>query len=378
MGKRLLSIVALACLGWQAARGAPASAQEMASASAGASTRQAAPAVPSAPAAPADGASAAAPANVATTAAVTAAVTAAAPATVVVSGRRPGPGVWKVSRGAHVMWVFGTYAPLPDKMEWDSGRIERLVARSQEVLKPPVAKAHIDFLRGLLALPGLIGIKKNPDGEVLQDVLPLDVYAHWTQLKARYLGDDDGIEHDRPIFAGEALMRAGLKQNGLTLDGGVLATIERIAKKNKVKLSDSGIDVMLDDPRQLVKDFKTSHVDDIVCLTQTLDTLDHDLETMRIHANAWANGNVAEIRTLDFAQRQDTCMDAVLNSAFANDSTALRQMRDGLRSAWLRTAEKSLAANPSTFAVLEMRDLAGPHGYLAALQAKGYSVESPR
>jgi hypothetical protein len=301
-----------------------------------------------------------------------------APATVVVTGRRPGPGVWKVSKGAHVMWVFGTYSPLPDKMEWDSGRIERLVAVSQEVLKPPVAKAHIDFLRGLTALPGLIGIKKNPDGAVLHDVLPPDVYARWARLKAKYIGNDDGIEHDRPIFAGEALMRAGLKQNGLSLDGGVVDAIERIARKNKVKLSDSGIDVMLDDPRRLVKDFKTSRVDDIVCLTQTLGALDNDLETMRIHANAWANGNVADIRKPDFAQRQDTCMDAVLNSAFAHDSTALRQMRESLRSAWIKTAEQSLASNLSTFAVLEMRDLAGPSGYLLALQAKGYAVESPK
>ena len=48
-----------------------------------------------------------------------------APATVVVEGRRPGPGVWKVSKGDHVMWVFGLYSPLPQKMEWDSARVER-------------------------------------------------------------------------------------------------------------------------------------------------------------------------------------------------------------------------------------------------------------
>lgn len=45
------------------------------------------------------------------------AVPEAAPATVVVEGRRPGPGVWKVSKDGHVMWVFGTYSPLPQKME---------------------------------------------------------------------------------------------------------------------------------------------------------------------------------------------------------------------------------------------------------------------
>ena len=126
----------------------------------------------------------------------------AVPATVVVEGRRPGPGVWKVSKGTHVMWVFGTYSPLPQKMQWDASRVERLVAKSEEVLMPPVAKAHIGFFRGLTALPSLIGIKRNPDDAVLHDVVPSDVYAHWTLLKAKYIGNDDGVEHYRPVFAG--------------------------------------------------------------------------------------------------------------------------------------------------------------------------------
>ena len=307
-----------------------------------------------------------------------ASVEVAAPATVVVSGRRPGPGVWKVSgRGGHVLWVFGTYSPLPAKMEWDTARIERLVSRSQEVLKPPIAKAHIGFFSGLTALPELIGIKKNPDDAQLRDVLPAELYTHWTALKEKYIGADSGIEHYRPLFAGEELMLAGVKKNGLTFGTEVIGKIEKIAKKNKVRVSDSGYDVVLDDPRKLVQEFKTSQVDDVACLASTLDTLDVDLETMRLRANAWANGNIAEIRSLDYADRQDTCLDAVLGSSFVKDAAGLRQMRERLRASWLRTAEKSLASNASTFAVLEMRDIVGPKGYLAALQAKGYAVESP-
>jgi hypothetical protein len=308
------------------------------------------------------------------------AVTAATPvpATVVVSGRRPGPGVWKVAnRGGHVLWVFGTYSPLPAGMDWDTARIERLVSRSQEVLKPPIAKAHIGFFSGLTALPELIGIKKNPDDAVLRDVLPPELYTHWAALKEKYIGDDGGVEHYRPLFAGEELMLAGVKKNGLSFGTEVFGKIEKIAKKNKVRVSDSGYDVVLDDPRKLVQEFKTSQVDDVACLASTLDTLDVDLDTMRLRANAWANGNIAEIRSLDYADRQDTCLDAVLGSSFVRDATGLRQMRERLRTAWLKTAEKSLAANASTFAVLEMRDIVGPKGYLAALQAKGYVVESP-
>ena len=302
----------------------------------------------------------------------------AVPATVVVEGRRPGPGVWKVSKGTHVMWVFGTYSPLPQKMQWDAARVERLVAKSQEVLMPPVAKAHIGFFSGLTALPSLIGIKRNPDDAVLRDVVPADVYAHWTVLKDKYIGNDDGVEHYRPIFAGEELLLAGLKKSGLSYGGEVLGTIEDIAKKNKVKLSDSGYDVMLDDPRKLVRDFKNSQVDDLVCFTRTLDSLDVDLETMRVRANAWANGDIGEIRGLNFAERQDACLDAILNSSIAKDAAALRQMRERLRTSWLKAAEKALAANASTFAVLEIQDIVGPTSYLTGLQARGYAVESPR
>jgi hypothetical protein len=302
----------------------------------------------------------------------------AVPATVVVEGRRPGPGVWKVSKGTHVMWVFGLYSPLPQKMEWDASRVERLVAKSQEVLSPPVAKAHIGFFRGLTALPSLIGIKRNPDDAVLHDVVPPDVYDHWTVLKAKYIGNDDGVEHYRPVFAGEELLLAGLKKSGLSYGGDVLDTIQDIAKKNKVKMSDSGYDVMLDDPRKLVRDFKNSQVDDLVCFTKTLDTLDTDLESMRVRANAWANGDIAEIRGLNFAERRDACLDAVLNSSIAKDAAALRQMRERLRTSWLKAAEKALANNATTFAVLEIQDIVGPTSYLAGLQAKGYAVESPR
>jgi hypothetical protein len=302
----------------------------------------------------------------------------AAPATVVVEGRRPGPGVWKVSKDGHVMWVFGTYSPLPRKMEWDSSRVERLIAHSQEVLMPPYASGHVGFFRGLTLLPSLIGIKKNPDGAHLKDLVPPDVYARWAGLKAKYIGDDEGVEAYRPMFAGEELMRAGWKKHGLESGGIVLGAIETIAKKNKVKLSQSGYEFTLDDPRKMVKDFKKSQMDDVACFTKTLDSLDGDIDAMGVRANAWANGNIAEITSLKYKEREDACNHAVLDSAFAKDTAELQQMPARLRESWLKAAEKALAANASTFAILEMGDVLDPKGYLADLQARGYTVESPK
>jgi hypothetical protein len=302
----------------------------------------------------------------------------AAPARIVVSGRRPGPGLWKVSKGNHVMWVFGLYSPLPQKMEWDAGRVERLVAQSQEVLKPPVANLEVGFFRSLTLLPGMIGMKKNPDGARLHDILPADVYARWTTLKSKYIGDDKGVEAYRPFFAGEELLQAALKKTGLSQGYEVRKQIETIAEKNKVKLSFSGIEMEVENPNRLLKDFKKGQMEDVACFTRTLDSLEADVETMRVRANAWANGDIAEINALDYRERDDACNDAVLNASFAKNDKAFQNVPERVREAWLKKAEQSLAVNATTFAMLQMKNIVDPAGYLAALQARGYTVESPK
>jgi hypothetical protein len=302
----------------------------------------------------------------------------AVPATVVVEGRGPGPGVWKVSKGDHVMWVFGLYAPLPQKMEWDAARVERLVARSQEVLLPPGASIEMSWFRELTLLPSMIGMEKNPDGARLQDVVPADAYAHWQVLKDKYIGKDDGIERDRPIFAADKLLNAGLKKNGLAPNNDVRGQIGKIAGQNKVKLTPTMLQLELDDPRRTLKEFKRTQMADLGCFTKTLERLDSDIEAMRVRANAWANGNIAEIARLDFAARDEACGDALLNSEMAKTTPAFQNVRERIRANWMKAAETSLAHNTSTFALLMMKDLVGPANYLADLQAKGYTVESPK
>jgi predicted NUDIX family NTP pyrophosphohydrolase len=302
----------------------------------------------------------------------------AAPATVVVEGRRPGPGVWKVSKGDHVMWVFGTYSPLPQKMDWDAARVERLVGKSQEVLTRPGARMEVGFFRGLTLLPTAIGIDKNPDGATLRDVLPADVYARWQVLKGKYIGEDDGIERRRPIFVADTLLSRGLSKSGLTQNTGVEEQIEKAAKRDKVKVTSTTLGMDVDDPRALMKEFKKSQMEDVACFTKTLDRLEGDIDAMRVRANAWANGNIAEISSLDYAERDKACNDAIFNSEFARNSPAFQHLPERIRANWMKVAEKALADNTSTFALLPMKDVIGPQSYLADLQAKGYTVESPK
>ncbi|CAN7601450.1 TraB/GumN family protein [Pseudoduganella sp. LjRoot289] len=296
---------------------------------------------------------------------------------ILVAGQRPGPGLWKVSKDEHVLWVFGTYGPLPQKMVWRSQQVETILAQSQEVLEEPGASAHVGWLRGITLLPYVIGIKKNPDGATLKDVLPADVYARWQTLKGKYLGDNDGIERERPIFAAETLYRAGLKHAGLSNGYEVRAAIDQQIKKNKLKVTSPRIELEVDDPARMIRKFKNSPLEDVACFSKTLERLESDLDAMRVRANAWSKGDLAGIQKLSFADHRAACDDAMRNAAFVKDQPAFKDMEARARAAWMAAAEKALAANASTFAMLHLKDILGPQGYIAALEARGYKVESP-
>jgi uncharacterized protein YbaP (TraB family) len=297
--------------------------------------------------------------------------------TILVVGQRPGPGLWKISKGEHVLWVFGTYSPLPRNMEWRSQQVESILAQSQEYLTPPTASANVGFFRSLTLLPHAIGFKKNPDGAQLKDLLPDDVYARWQLLKQKYIGENEGIERERPIFVADELFRKGLEQAGLSAGYDVRKAIEKIVKKNKIKTTVSDVELAVDDPAQLLKDFKKSPLDDVACFAKTLDRLETDIEAMRVRANAWAKGDLETIQKLSYADRELACQSAVTNSAFFKQQPGLRSMEERLQDAWVATAEKSLGANASSFAILPLRDILAPNGLVAVLRAKGYQVEAP-
>jgi hypothetical protein len=297
--------------------------------------------------------------------------------TVLLVGQRPGPGLWKVSKGDHVLWVFGSYSPLPEKMEWRSQQVETILAQSQEYLKPPHAKFEIGFFRGLTMLPTLIGLEKNPDGASLQNVLPTDLYARWLPLKAKYLADNTGVERQRPIFAAQSLYEAGLKQSGLTRGFDVDKKISKLVQQYKLKVTDPVVVLDTSNARAALQDFKKSQLADTVCFTQTLDRLETDLDAMRGRANAWAKGNIEAIEKLHFPDPKTACDDAMLNAEFVKKQPALQNVRQRVQSAWLDAAEKALESNSSSFAVLNLYDIVGEKSYLGQLKAKGYDVVSP-
>ncbi len=60
-----------------------------------------------------------------------------------VLGNAPGPRLWKVTKGDHVLWLLGTLDHVPKRMSWHSNEVEQALRHSQQVLTSvPGVSAH--------------------------------------------------------------------------------------------------------------------------------------------------------------------------------------------------------------------------------------------
>ncbi|PPV06088.1 TraB/GumN family protein [Xanthomonas bromi] len=296
----------------------------------------------------------------------------------VVRGVQPGPGLWKVSKGDHLLWILGTQSPLPKRLQWQSTEVETIIGQSQQVLMAPTIELDVGmgFFGKLTLLPSAMKAMKNEDGRELREVLPPDLYARWSVVKARYIGSDRSVERKRPMLAAGELYQAALKRSGLARAPVIWSVVERAARRAGIKPTPTALDYKIADPRQVLKEFRAGGMNDIECFRSILVTVERDLPTMVERANAWSVGDLEALRQLPREDPQAACMNAVASSGAAK-KRGIDDLERRMRDHWLRIATAALQRHRSTFAVLSISRLTAPDGYLARLQALGYDVEAP-
>jgi hypothetical protein len=275
-----------------------------------------------------------------------------------------------------VLWILGTQTPLPKKMNWRAGAVEKIIAQSQEVLADASAEINVGIFHALILLPSILSARKNEDGGKLRNILPADLYARWSALKAKYIGRDNGVERLRPMFAARELYEKAIDKSGLSDRNQVWQVIERAAKADHVRITMPRVTIPLDDPKQAIRDFKSTAGDlDVACLAITITRLETDLDAMRQRANAWAIGDLDALKKLPYPDQRAACLTAVASNANLRGHIDDAQARTD--EAWLAAAEKALTQNRSTFAVLSITKLVKVDDRLAALRARGYEIEIP-
>lgn len=298
--------------------------------------------------------------------------------TLVVSGTMPGPGLWKVSRDGHTMWILGTVQPVARRMEWESDAVAERIAAAQTVLLPPGVKFDTGMgrLRSMMLIPTLLGARKNPDGDKLVEHVPPEDYARWLVLKQKYLGRDRGVEKRRPIFAAQELYQAAVEKSGLRFKGMVSPLIDKITKKHGIPTHRPRIEITISDPKAVLRRFRETALDDAECFRKTLDHLESDLEKMRIRANAWARGDMLTLREVTYEDQSQACTEAMLESGIAREQ-GIDDLPERVEAAWLEAAETIISERQTSFAALPIGHLVATDGYLAKLAARGYTIEAP-
>ena len=288
--------------------------------------------------------------------------------TVTVTGVQPGPGLWKVSRGDHVLWILGTLDELPGRIRWQALEVRQRIAQSQQVLAAPVVRIHadIDYFDKLAF---------NPTGRKLQDVVPPDDYVKWLRLKAAYLGQDDSIESHRPIFAAIRLYLVAMERADLS--GTVIEpVISDALKQHHLGLTPVVYRADPIGPPDAVRNFDLTQADDLRCFEETLDHLAGDVELIRSRANAWALGDLDRLQQLPMSDQLDVCRTVLVESG-AMRKLGAAELHANVQAVWVAAASHALATDKVSFALLPMEDLLGQDNYLAALQTQGDQVELP-
>jgi hypothetical protein len=320
---------------------------------------------------------------------------------VVVVGRTPGPPLWKVSNGEHVLWILPLVDLYPRKMEWESGRVEKLIGESQEFITRPGVANGIATANPLLLARALRLYKtmtRLPDNKTLADVLPPDLHQRFEILKAHNFPKDSGIERMTVSAATNSLQQEILEQENL---GPMRMDISRWLKGNKtIVRTDTSVGkvhgITAKELKALTATMKEVTATpayaeaEVACFEDILAYFEKDLEPVRRRANAWAEGRVDDLvdPAPPFGELGD-CMDSIFASAelpamqklvkdypgLESLATDRAEMREKSRLKWLDAAESALSRNATTFSMLPVNDIVDKTGLVAQLEAKGYKVE---
>lgn len=293
---------------------------------------------------------------------------------VLVTGERPGPALWKVTHKRNTLWILPTFGPLPARLVWRSRHVEEVIRDSQAVYADArVASARISDRR---ADERLWKALSNVDGKLLWDVMPPDLYQQFQDLNTRYVGAERvAYEHFRPFQATDLLRERAMQRLTLTSDGGVPATVQRLAAKYRVKFMAPRPIEGREWNKVIAELDKTPREADIACAKARLDRLETDLRESVDRANAWSRGDVQSLRE-DPGLYMDN-MDIAVCAQFFRHMKFVRERMQDLRKNSYATYVRALKKNRSTLILVSITDMFDANGVIAKFMADGYQVEEP-
>lgn len=281
---------------------------------------------------------------------------------VLVVGEHPGPGLWKVSKGPHILLILGTHVPLPEDFVWRSKEVASAIARSNEVLGAYSVSLRVDQEAAFQSRSGK-----------LKALLPPRMYAQWRVLRDKYIADDNQTDRLLPAAAALMLQARAYERSGLTYSDAVWRKIYQLAGEHGVPVWPQNYDTKL-----VAGEWRRSRrarQNGVRYLAETMDRLGADIRGARAGANAWATGDIPALK--DLAETDASYARSLAYSWPFLSEKEVQRLHSEAENKLLTAIERALNRNEATFAALPIHLLLRKDGVIARLRAAGYSIEEP-
>ncbi len=270
--------------------------------------------------------------------------------------------MWRVSRGASEVWLFGMVQPLPEGLDWNSTRLQRAIHGARQVFTQPRASAGL--LGGIWFFLTSRDAIYLPGDEHVEEVLPPDLRARFIAARTEAGRDADHYEDYRlPIAAlmveSDVLKKRGFAQNGFEKR---LKAIARDEGVGVTSIADYDALKMMEELPRLTPQ------QNFTCVGDALDDIDQLKASARPSADAWADGDVPRLLSVYKQSRFDRCLQSVASA----------------RALWERAVHdtdakvmESLGSPGKVVMVIGIDALLRKGGLLDRLRARGLTVEDP-
>ena len=276
---------------------------------------------------------------------------------IVVTGRRSGVPLWRVTGATTSIVLVGGISGVSRTTQWDP---EPLVAAMLEADRVMFPDSHAYTASPFSMIGWLVKWKKMstlPKGQKLADFVDAATLARLDMLRTRGLARKD-FEARHPLHLAQDLRDD--VEDELKFGPTVAGYVIKAAKKHKVEI----VPVPESRAKPVVKDlFASSPAEHVACLEASIALAEAGAGAVQARSDAWAARKVRDVLASPAEKPHEVCWPGSELRASPEEMTA--------------TVQGLLETPKVTMAVLSLRSLAAPGGVLDRLQAAGYDIEGP-
>ena len=276
---------------------------------------------------------------------------------ILVTGRRSGAPMWRVTGPATSIVLVGGITGVSKTTKWDPEPLVQAMIEADRVMFPDSHAYTASPFSAIGWLAKWKAMATLPKDQKLADFVDAEILERLDALRVKGLAKKD-FERRHPLhLAGD--LRDDIEDE-LKFGPSLTATVTRASKKHKLEV----VPVPRSRAKPVVKDlFASSPAEHVACLKASVALAEAGAQAVQARSDDWAARKVPEVLASPAEKPYEVCW----------PGSELRASQDEMAA-----VVRGLLDTPKvTIGVLSLRSLAAPGGVLDRLEAEGFDIEGP-